>query len=102
MNEAATSIRVAVVQAVPQGTRTTELNLLAGATVADALRGAAGMIGDGPGEQWADRVGVFGQRCNLARVLRDGDRVEIYRALAMDAKSARRLRARPAARPPGP
>jgi uncharacterized protein len=40
----------------------------------------------------AVRCGVWGRRCDLAHVLRDGDRVEIYRALTVDPKEARRLR----------
>jgi putative ubiquitin-RnfH superfamily antitoxin RatB of RatAB toxin-antitoxin module len=36
--------------------------------------------------------GVWGRRCGLAQVLRDGDRVEIYRSLTVDPKEARRLR----------
>ena len=36
---------------------------------------------------------VFGQECERARVLQPGDRVEIYRELAVDAKTARRQRA---------
>ncbi len=38
------------------------------------------------------RCGVWGRRCDLAQVLRDGDRVEIYRGLTVDPKEARRLR----------
>jgi len=93
-------IRVAVVQTTPQSTSTIELSLPTGATVADALQGVAGTLGAGPVRQWSDNVGIFGQRCALHRVLRDGDRVEIYRPLAMDAKSARRVRASAAPVPP--
>ncbi|MDE0063833.1 MAG: RnfH family protein [Gammaproteobacteria bacterium] len=39
-------------------------------------------------------VGVFGRRVGRAAVLRPGDRVELYRPLAMDPKEARRRRAR--------
>ncbi len=38
-------------------------------------------------------VGVFGERVALDSPLRDGDRVEIYRPLALDPKQARRRRA---------
>ncbi len=37
-------------------------------------------------------VGVFSQRRTLADLLRDGDRVEIYRPLTIDPKEARRIR----------
>ncbi len=42
-----------------------------------------------------DPVGIFGEVVRLTDVVRDGDRIEIYRALRVDPKMARRLRARP-------
>lgn len=51
------------------------------------------------------KVGVYGQRCQLDQVLRDQDRVEIYRELVFDPMDSRRRRyahklaARAAARP---
>ena len=39
-------------------------------------------------------VGVFGEACGPDRVLKGGDRVEFYRPLIADAKTARRLRAK--------
>jgi len=38
-------------------------------------------------------VGVFGRNVEHTAVLREGDRVEIYRDLQVDPKQARRLRA---------
>ena len=38
-------------------------------------------------------VGIFGQRCELTRVLCEGDRVEVYRPLVVEPKAARRRRA---------
>ena len=38
------------------------------------------------------RVGVWNRACESDRLLRDGDRVELYRALTVDPKEARRLR----------
>ncbi|MEN9527072.1 MAG: RnfH family Ubiquitin [Pseudomonadota bacterium] len=40
-------------------------------------------------------VGIFGERCDRSRVLVDGDRVEMYVALKVDPKAARRERAQP-------
>jgi putative ubiquitin-RnfH superfamily antitoxin RatB of RatAB toxin-antitoxin module len=40
------------------------------------------------------KLGVFGHLCQPDQALRDGDRVEIYRPLLADPKSARRQRAR--------
>ena len=39
-------------------------------------------------------VGIWGRVAGLETELAEGDRVEIYRPLAMDPKEARRLRAR--------
>jgi len=62
-----------------------ELSLPAGSTLADALRA------DGwPGEGWS--VGIWGRVQPLDRRLRDGDRIELCRTLAVDPKEARRLR----------
>lgn len=39
-------------------------------------------------------MGVFGEACGPDRVLKGGDRLEFYRPLSTDAKTARRLRAK--------
>jgi hypothetical protein len=39
-------------------------------------------------------VGIFSRKCSLDTVLKAGDRVEIYRPLTIDPKTARRLRAK--------
>jgi len=41
----------------------------------------------------AAKVGIFGQKATMEQALRDGDRVEIYRALLIDPKEVRRQRA---------
>ncbi|HEX7339550.1 MAG TPA: RnfH family protein [Rhodanobacteraceae bacterium] len=41
----------------------------------------------------ADCLGVFGRRVRPDHLLRDGDRVEIYRPLTLDPMEARRRRA---------
>ncbi len=69
------------------------LVLPAGATVADAWA-RSGFAGRVPGLVASDdNVGIFAQRCTLATVLRDGDRVEVYRPLLADPKETRRKRA---------
>ena len=40
-----------------------------------------------------NKVGIFGKVCKLDQVLRENDRVEIYRPLIADPKEARRQRA---------
>jgi len=68
--------------------------LPSGASALDAIR-ASGVL-----ERFAELdlaqlpVGIWGRACALETLLVDGDRVEIYRPLAVDPKEARRLRAR--------
>jgi putative ubiquitin-RnfH superfamily antitoxin RatB of RatAB toxin-antitoxin module len=63
------------------------LQMPAGATVRQALQAAGLAEGDAG-------VGIWGRRCTPDAVLRDGDRVEVYRPLVVDPKVARRERFR--------
>ena len=70
------------------------VDLPAGATVRDALL-ASGMLERHPELNLArQQLGIFGRRVPLDAPLSPGDRIEIYRPLAMDPKEARRRRAR--------
>ena len=81
-------IRVVVARsAAPRQTELRELSVPAGATVADALR----LAGFDPAGQ---QLGIWGRLCDAHTLLREGDRVEIYRPLTVDPKEARRLRYR--------
>lgn len=65
-----------------------------GATVGDALR-ASGLLVRHPAiDLGAQKVGVWGRVQPLDTPLRERDRVEVYRALTVDPKEARRLRYR--------
>jgi uncharacterized protein len=87
------AITVTVVYALPDRATEIEVRLGAGATVADALT-KSGMASLHPELDFArSPVGIFGRRVQRDRVLVDGDRVEIYRALMADPKNARRKRA---------
>lgn len=85
-------ITVEVVLALPGRTLLKRLVLGAGSTVADAVA-AARLVGDGISVD-PQRLGIFGRRVPPEHALRDGDRVEVYRALVVDPKEARRRRAR--------
>lgn len=78
-----------------------DLTLAPGATVSTALQ-SCGLLERAFVDGEAAMVGVWGQRASLDRVLRDGDRVEVYRPLSIDPKEARRLRAREQRRSPAP
>jgi uncharacterized protein len=82
------NIAVEVVLALAQRQTVRRLELPAGSTVADALAasGLAQAVGAG-------RVGIYGRVVPPGTIVRDGDRVEIYRPLVADPKELRRARA---------
>ncbi|OYU00286.1 MAG: RnfH family protein [Burkholderiales bacterium PBB1] len=82
---------VVVSSPAPGQVQQRDLQLPRGACVRDALQdgGMLAASGDAP---W--KVGVWGQLRALDHVLRDRDRVEVYRPLMIDPKDARRLRHR--------
>ncbi len=69
-----------------------ELTLPTGATVLDALQASGLLQRHQAVDLLAQAMGVWGASCALSDVLRDLDRVEIYRPLTVDPKEARRLR----------
>lgn len=69
-----------------------------GKTIADAIA-ESGICRDFPEIDLAtNRVGIYGQRRSPDTLLRDDDRVEVYRPLVADVKLSRRLRAENARR----
>lgn len=74
------------------------VELPAAATVAQALeqarRQAVARGEDGQVPWESDALGIFGEPCRREDVPRDGDRVEIYRALINDPRASRRARVR--------
>ncbi len=65
-----------------------------GSTVLDAVRQTT-LVQDFPSTDLQSMtMGVWGRRCARTQLLRDNDRVEIYRALTVDPKVARRERFR--------
>jgi uncharacterized protein len=69
-----------------------DLRLDAGATIADALK-ISGLAHEVPGiDLSAMAVGIYGKKKTPETVLREHDRVEVYRPLIADPKNARRRR----------
>ncbi|RVU46624.1 RnfH family protein [Rubrivivax rivuli] len=68
-----------------------QLQLAPGATVMQAVQ-ASGVLQRQALQAESLRLGVWGRACEPGAVLREGDRVEIYRGLLVDPKEARRLR----------
>ena len=82
---------VEVVYALPEKQWAIELTWRKGLTAEEVLDIAVVSL---PIDDWREfKVGVFGALCEPQRALNAGDRVEIYRELALDAKEARRQRA---------
>lgn len=82
-------MKIEVIQAWPGRFETTMVELPEGATIADAVRAARSAAMEA-----IAGYAVFGVLAEAATPLRDGDRVELLRALRVDPKEARRRRAR--------
>jgi len=86
-------ILVEIAYALPEKQKIIPLKVVDGTTAEQAIR-ASHIL-----EQFTDinleqaKVGIFGKLCKLDTVLRDRDRVEIYRSLIADPKAVRRQRA---------
>lgn len=81
-------MRIEVAYAKPDRQVLQELELAPGATVSDAI--AAAFDGALELEVAALQAGIWGRPVPRSQVLSDGDRVEMYRALEMDPREARR------------
>jgi putative ubiquitin-RnfH superfamily antitoxin RatB of RatAB toxin-antitoxin module len=86
-------IQVRVCDAKAQSLSEITLALPIGATLRDALTQARSYAGFGLLIDESVAVGVFGKKLELSATLFDGDRVELYRALVVEPKVARRRRA---------
>jgi len=86
-------MKVSVVYAGVAEQRVLSVDVVEGATVEQALV-ASGLLALAPELQLDSmRVGIWNRSAKLDTVVRDGDRVEVYRPLVVDPKEARRIRA---------
>jgi len=95
----ADNIQVEVAYALPQKQKIFKLSVEQGTTMLEAVR-RSGVESEFPDLNLDDaKYGIFGKavRTPESEVLRDGDRVEIYRPLIIDPKQARANRAAKAA-----
>ena len=81
-------MKVEVVMAWPRRCESVTVELVHGATLADAVA-AAGWTG----REGVDGYAVFGVNANATTALVEGDRVELLRPLQIDPMEARRRRA---------
>jgi len=82
---------VEVAYALPERQVVRRVLLPGGSTVGDAIR-LSGLLAEFP-EIDPARAGIHGKPAPVGAILRDGDRVEIYRPLRADPKDVRRMRA---------
>ena len=78
-----------VASLAPREVHELTLNFAAGATLQDAVQ-ATGWLQGVPESEWD--CGIWGRRALPDTPLKNGDRVELYRALRVDPKVARRER----------
>ena len=89
-----TGINVEVVYALPERQVVLALKVEQGTTVHEAIE-RSGIAQYVPGlDVTASQLGIFGRRARRDAVLKEGDRIEIYRPLIADPKDSRRRRAR--------
>jgi len=87
------TITVEVAYALPHRQVLVEVELPAGATALEAAQ-RSGIAGKFDGVDLDNgTLGIFGHIVAPSQVLRDGDRVEIYRPLIADPKEVRKARA---------
>jgi putative ubiquitin-RnfH superfamily antitoxin RatB of RatAB toxin-antitoxin module len=92
-NVVAKTIHIEVVLAMPDQQELLALDIASGSTVAEAIEQSALIDSFDGVELDLSMVGIFGHKVSAEQVLRDGDRVEIYRPLIADPKEVRRQRA---------
>lgn len=86
-------MRVEVVYARPDVQTLLRVDLPPGSTAAEAVE-RSGILARHPEIDWPGApIGVFGRKVGPGKILREDDRVEIYRPLVIDPKEARRRRA---------
>ena len=87
-------IDIEIAYALPQQQILRQLSVPAGTTVGQAVE-LSGVYGDFPEINLAhNKLGIFGKLVKSETILRDRDRVEIYRPLIADPKEVRRQRAK--------
>jgi uncharacterized protein len=84
---------VTVVYASPERQHVLQTVVAPGTTVGQAIM-ASGLLELEPTLREAElRAGVWNHRAALDAMVRDGERIEVYRPLTLDPKEARRIRA---------
>lgn len=88
------SIRIEVAYALPGRQEVLGLEVEEGCTLKEAILKSGILERFDEIDIERDATGIFGQIMPDNQILRDGDRVEIYRALTADPRIARRVRSK--------
>ncbi len=87
------AISVELVFALPEKQVLRSITLAAGSTVGDVIM-KGDLVSEFPGVDLEKaQAGIWGRLVDRDHVVRDGDRVELYRPLDVDPREARRLKA---------
>jgi putative ubiquitin-RnfH superfamily antitoxin RatB of RatAB toxin-antitoxin module len=86
----ADTIRVQLCYATPDTELLKDLEVSVGTTIEQAIAGS-GLLPEIDLQQTP--VGIFGKKKELSTVLRDGDRIEVYRPMHPDPEETKRRRA---------
>lgn len=93
MDKAAENVQVQVCYAKPEIQLLRDISVPRGTTLQEAIV-RSGILRDMPEiDLLTCRVGIYAKLQTLETILRDGDRIEIYRPLIADPKESRRRRA---------
>lgn len=87
------SIAVQVCYALPDRAFLSDLSLPAGSTLRQAIEHSGLLLAHPEIDLALNMVGIYSKKKTLDTVLRQHDRVEVYRPLQADPKEARRRRA---------
>lgn len=87
-------MKIELIYALPEQQDLLELDVPEGTTVEMAIE-LSGILERYPElDLTQNKVGIFSEIVSLNKILRQGDRIEIYRPLLIDPMEARRLRAK--------
>jgi uncharacterized protein len=86
-------INIEVVYALPAEQILLRKSVPAGTTVADAIQASGVLVKHPEIDLATNKLGIFGKLTRADAVVRDKDRIEIYRPLIADPKEVRRRRA---------
>jgi putative ubiquitin-RnfH superfamily antitoxin RatB of RatAB toxin-antitoxin module len=88
-------MRISIAIALPARQDVIEVDLPEGSTVGDAIAALKPQLRLAGIDPSTVEAGIWGTRTGRDALLRDGDRVEVYRPLKADPKDQRRRRVRP-------